>query len=117
RLTDAVSLEVWPGEIVGLIGESGSGKTMTALAVLGLLPRGIAIAGGDLRLSGKSLVGLSKPELRAIRGDRIAMIPQDAMRALNPVLRIDRQVGEPYVIHRASAWPSARAKAVELLAD
>jgi oligopeptide/dipeptide ABC transporter ATP-binding protein len=117
RLTDAVSLEVWPGEIVGLIGESGSGKTMTALAALGLLPRDIVIAGGDLRLAGQSLMGLSKAELRAIRGDRIAMIPQDAMRALNPVLRIDRQVGEPYVIHRASAWSAARSRAVELLAD
>jgi oligopeptide/dipeptide ABC transporter ATP-binding protein len=117
RLTDAISLEVWPGEIVGLIGESGSGKTMTALAALGLLPRGIRVTGGHLRLAGQSLVGRSKAELRTLRGDRIAMIPQDALRALNPVLRIDRQVGEPYVIHRASAWPSARSRAVELLAD
>jgi peptide/nickel transport system ATP-binding protein len=117
RLTDAVSLQVWPGEIVGLIGESGSGKTMTALSLLGLLPRGVGIAGGEARLSGQSLIGLSPSELRAIRGDRIAMIPQDALRALNPVLRIDRQVGEPYVIHRRSAWSAARARAVQLLAD
>jgi oligopeptide/dipeptide ABC transporter ATP-binding protein len=117
RLVDRVSLEVWPGEIVGLIGESGSGKTMTALSILGLLPRGVRVTGGDIRLSGRSLVGLGEAQLRAIRGDRIAMIPQDALRALNPVLRIDRQVGEPYVLHRRSPWEAARAKAVELLAS
>jgi oligopeptide/dipeptide ABC transporter ATP-binding protein len=117
RLVDRVSLEVWPGEIVGLIGESGSGKTMTALSILGLLPRGVRVAGGDIRLSGRSLVRLGEAELRAIRGDRIAMIPQDALRALNPVLRIDRQVGEPYVLHRESAWAASKAKAVDLLAS
>jgi peptide/nickel transport system ATP-binding protein len=117
RLVDGVSLEVWPGEIVGLIGESGSGKTMTALSILGLLPRGVRITGGDIRLSGRSLVRIGEAELRAIRGDRIAMIPQDALRALNPVLQIDRQVGEPYVLHRQRAWDVAKAKAVELLAS
>jgi peptide/nickel transport system ATP-binding protein len=117
RLTDGVSLEVWPGEIVGLIGESGSGKTMTALSILGLLPRGVRVMGGDIRLSGRSLVRIGEAELRAIRGDRIAMIPQDALRALNPVLRIDRQVGEPYVLHRQSAWDIAKSKAVDLLAS
>jgi peptide/nickel transport system ATP-binding protein len=117
RLVDRVSLEVWPGEIVGLIGDSGSGKTMTALSILGLLPRGVQVTGGDIRLSGRSLVGIGEADLRAIRGDRIAMIPQDALRALNPVLRIDRQVGEPYVLHRQSAWKAAKAKAIELLAS
>jgi peptide/nickel transport system ATP-binding protein len=117
RLVDRVSLEVWPAEIVGLIGESGSGKTMTALSILGLLPRGVRVAGGDIRLSGQSLVRIGEAERRAIRGDRIAMIPQDALRALNPVLRIDRQVGEPYVLHRQSAWEAAKAKAVDLLAS
>jgi oligopeptide/dipeptide ABC transporter ATP-binding protein len=117
RLVDRVSLEVRSGEIVGLIGESGSGKTVTALSVLGLLPRGLRVAGGDIRLSGRSLLRISEAELRSIRGDRIALIPQDALRALNPVLRIDRQVGEPYVLHRGSAWEAAKAKAVELLAS
>jgi oligopeptide/dipeptide ABC transporter ATP-binding protein len=115
RLVDRVTLEVRPSEIVGLIGESGSGKTMTALAALGLLPRGVRVAAGDIRLSGDSIVRMSAAGLRALRGERIAMIPQDALRALNPVLRIDRQVGEPYVIHRRSPWALARARAVELL--
>jgi oligopeptide/dipeptide ABC transporter ATP-binding protein len=115
RITERVSLEVWPREIVGLIGESGSGKTMTALAVLGLTPRGMRPAAGDIRLSGKSILRLSEAERRSLRGDRIALIPQDALRALNPVLRIDKQVGEPYVLHRQTAWHAAKAKAVDLL--
>ena len=116
RLVDRVSLEVWPGEIVGLIGESGSGKTMTALSILGLLPRGVRVAGGDIRLSADPSSG-RRSGPAGDPGDRIAMIPQDALRALNPVLRIDRQVGEPYVLHRQSAWETARAKAVDLLAS
>ena len=116
RLTDQVSLTVWPGEIVGLIGESGSGKTMTALSILGLTPKGVNIASGDIRLSGESLVSMTETRLREIRGAHIAMFPQDALRALNPVLRIDMQVGEPYVIHRQSKWEIAKAKAAELLA-
>jgi len=115
RLTDHFSLSVRPGEIVGLIGESGSGKTMTALAILGLTPRGIQIASGDICLSGESMVHMTKKRQQEIRGDSIAMIPQDALGALNPVLRIDRQVGEPYVIHRQSKWEIAKSKAVELL--
>ncbi|MFO1349537.1 MAG: ABC transporter ATP-binding protein [Gammaproteobacteria bacterium] len=115
RVVDRVSLEVWPGEIVGLIGESGSGKTLTALSVLGLAPRAVKIVAGDIRLAGQSLVTLSESERRAIRGERIAFIPQDAMRALNPVLRIDHQVGEPFHIHRRTPWWEARALAAQLL--
>jgi oligopeptide/dipeptide ABC transporter ATP-binding protein len=115
RITERVSLEVWPREIVGLIGESGSGKTMTALAIFGLMPRGMRAAAGDVRLSGSSILHLSEAERRALRGDRIALIPQDALRALNPVLRIGKQVGEPYVLHRRTAWRAAKARAVDLL--
>jgi oligopeptide/dipeptide ABC transporter ATP-binding protein len=115
RVVDQVSLEVWPGEIVGLIGESGSGKTMTALSVLGLMPRTARIAGGTIVLSGEPLTGMAEERRRSLRGDRLAYIPQDAMRALNPVLRIDRQVGEPLPIHRGTPWAQARARAVDLL--
>tara|TARA_B100001123_G_scaffold450440_2_gene621183 strand:- start:3134 stop:4162 length:1029 start_codon:yes stop_codon:yes gene_type:complete len=117
RVVDRVSLQVWPGEIVGLIGESGSGKTISAMSALGLAPRGASVTEGDVRLSGESLISMSEADLRKVRGDRLSLIPQDAMRALNPVLRIDKQVGEPYVIHRGSNWSSARSRVVDLLAD
>ncbi len=115
RVVDDVSLEVWPGEIVGLIGESGSGKTMTALAVLGLMPRAARLAAGEIRLAGEPLTGMTEARRRSLRGNRLAFIPQDALRALNPVLRIDTQVGEPLEIHRRTPWAAARARAVELL--
>ncbi len=114
RVVDNVSMEVWPGEIVGIIGESGSGKTMTALSVLGLIPRQAKLS-GEITLSGKALTTLPEAALRKLRGDRIAYIPQDALRALNPVLRIDTQVGEPLNIHRATPWQMAKRRALDLL--
>lgn len=114
RVVDNVSLEVWPNEIVGVIGESGSGKTMTALSVLGLIPRRARLS-GDIKLSGRSLTTLPEGELRKLRGDRIAYIPQDALRALNPVLRINTQVGEPLNIHRDTPWQVAKQHALHLL--
>jgi len=117
RVVDGVSLEVFPREIVGLIGESGSGKTMTALSILRLLPRAASIAAGDVRLGRISLRGMSEAELRRIRGRHIAMIPQNPMSAMNPVLRIGLQVGEPYVLHRRTRWREAIAQAVRLLGD
>ncbi len=117
RVVDGVTLDVWSGEIVGLIGESGSGKTMTALSVLGLLPHMAKITAGDIRLSGTSLEGLSEAQRRAVRGDRMAMIPQNPMSALNPVLRIGTQVGEPLVLHRRTDWKTAIAQAIKRLGD
>ena len=116
RVVDRIDLEVRAGEIVGLIGESGSGKTMTALSVLGLLPRGARVSSGRIVLEGQSVLELPAARRRALRGSRVALIPQDAMRALNPVLRVDMQVGEPLKIHRGLDWAAARRRAVELLA-
>ena len=111
---DGVSLDVWPGEIVGVIGESGSGKTLTALSVLRLLPKRAArVRRHPAR--GTSILDLSEREMRALRGDRIAFIPQDAMQALNPTLRIGRQVGEPLELHRPHGPRAAEAAAVRLL--
>ena len=115
RVIDDISLEVWPGEIVGVIGESGSGKTMTALSLLGLMPRRAAIVDGEIRLYGEPITHLPDAARRRLRGSRIAFIPQDALRALNPVLRVDLQVGEPANIHRQTPWRQAKARAVELL--
>ena len=100
RVVDRVDLAIDEGEIVSVIGEFGSGKTMMALAVLGLLPGQARVAGGSDRLGGKSLLDLAPGERRNILGTDIAFIPQDAMRALNPTITVADQVGEPFVIHR-----------------
>ena len=115
RVVDRASLEVWPGEIVGLIGESGSGKTMTALSVLGVLPKRARVASGTVALADETLTGKSEREMRRIRGNRVALIPQDALRALNPVLRVGRQVGEPYELHRRLGRAQSFSRAVDLL--
>ena len=114
-VVDDVSLKIGKGEIVGVIGESGSGKTIASLAVLGMLPRGARILSGSVHLSGDSLLDKPDSYRRAIRGDRIALIPQDALRALNPTLQVGLQVGEPLNLHRGISWATARRKAVELL--
>ena len=115
RVVDGVSLEVRRGEIMGIIGESGSGKTLTALSVIGLLPHGGRVLGGEISFGGKDLLRLSQHQLAGIRGNRIAMIFQDPTTSMNPVLRVGDQVAEPLVTHRDRSWRSARASAVELL--
>lgn len=115
NVVDDVALSVRRREIVAVIGESGSGKTLTALSVLGLLPRHAKVAAGRINLAGRSLLDLTPAARRNLLGDRVAFIPQDAMRALNPTLNVGDQVGEPLVLHRASPWAKARAAAVTLL--
>ena len=117
RVVDAVSLDVWPGEIVGIIGESGSGKTLTSLAAMRMLPRKARIVAGKLRLKQTSLLELSEREMRDLRGSAMAFIPQDAMQSLNPTLRIGRQVGEPLELHRGTSIREAAAAAVRLLSS
>ena len=114
RVVDRVSLEVWPGEIVGIIGESGSGKTLTALSVLRMLPKRARVA-GRIELGQRSILEQSEREMQQLRGDRVAFIPQDAMRALNPTMKVGRQVGEPLNLHERIPFRSAVAKATELL--
>jgi ABC-type dipeptide/oligopeptide/nickel transport system ATPase component len=114
RAVDGVSLDVWPKEIVGVIGESGSGKTMTALAAMRLLPYGAELA-GTIELGGRDIVSLDGPGMRALRGDRIVLIPQDALQALNPTIPVGRQVGEPYEFHRKVPWRAAAGKVIDLL--
>ena len=110
-----VSLSVDAGEIVGLIGESGSGKSVTARALLGLLPRGIGVTRGSAHFRGRDLLRLAPAELRAIRGAEISLVPQDALHALNPVQVIGRQVGEPIEVHTRQKRSHIRRRVRQLL--
>ena len=102
------------GETLGLIGESGSGKSLTALALMGLLPEGATLS-GHIRFAGTELIGLSEKERCRLRGNRIAMVFQEPMTALNPVHTIGRQVAEPLLLHKGWSAASARAEAARLL--
>jgi len=109
-----VSFVLARGEKLGLIGESGCGKSMTALALMGLLPEGATVE-GRIRLAGRELVGLDEGALCELRGDRIGMVFQEPMTALNPLHTIGRQVAEPLRLHRGLDRAAARAEALRLL--
>ena len=103
------------GETLALVGESGSGKSLTALTIMRLLPRNCQIASGVIDFGGEDLLGLPEKVMRRVRGRRIAMIFQEPMTSLNPVLSIGRQVGEVVQLHEGASARLARARAVELL--
>ncbi|MFF1263423.1 ABC transporter ATP-binding protein [Streptomyces sp. NPDC058321] len=119
KLIDSVDFTIRAGERVGLIGESGSGKSLTSLSVMGLLPEGLR-ATGSVRLAGvdHDLVGADEARMSRIRGKEIAMVFQEPMTALNPTMRVGRQIAEVLLIHRTRPdRASARNAAVELLAQ
>ncbi len=113
RVVDGVSWEIALGGRLGVIGESGSGKTLTALAIVGLAPDAASIT-GRVRLDGEDLLGRSDRDYAALRGERMAMVFQDPRTALNPVMRIGRQISEPLRVHRGLAKRAAGQAAVEL---
>jgi peptide/nickel transport system ATP-binding protein len=116
RAVGGVSFEVKPGETLGIVGESGCGKSVTALSVLGLLPPKIGrIVDGSIRFEGRELVGLDEAEMRKIRGNRIAMIFQEPMTSLNPVFTIGEQIAEAAMIHQNMDRTAALARAAEML--
>jgi peptide/nickel transport system ATP-binding protein len=116
RAVEDLSYSVYPGEMVAIVGESGSGKSVSALAIMQLLPPGTArIPKGSVRFDGRELLQLSDEEMRRIRGREIAMIFQEPMTSLNPVLRIGLQIMEPLTIHLGMDDAAARARAIELL--
>ena len=94
KAVDGVSFAIAPGEVLGLVGESGCGKSMTGFSIIGLIDPPGRIVSGAMRFKGEDLVGMPEEELRALRGNRIAMIFQDPMMTLNPVLRVDTQMIE-----------------------
>ncbi|MBU3067737.1 ABC transporter ATP-binding protein [Nocardia sp. NEAU-G5] len=115
RAVDGVSLHVGRGELLGLVGESGCGKTMTALSILRLLPEGGRIASGRILLGGQDIAQMSEPELRRVRGGRIGMIFQDPLTSLNPAIRIGRQVAEPLGLHSNLTAAERRERVIEIL--
>ena len=117
-VVDGLSFDLVRGETLCLAGESGSGKSMTALAIMGLLPRPMArVAGGSIRLGDRELTGLPEAAYRDVRAARIAMIFQEPMTSLNPVLRIGTQLAEVLLAHGACPRREVRARAARLLAD
>ena len=114
RAVDGVSFQVAPGETLGIVGESGSGKSMTALSIMRLLEEPGFIAGGSIRFRGRDVLKMSPRELRAMRGGDVAMVFQDPMTSLNPVLRIGRQIAEAMQVHGRSAKEAA-SRGVSLL--
>ncbi|MCM2397903.1 ABC transporter ATP-binding protein [Rhizobium sp. S95] len=114
QVLHGINLDVKPGEALGLVGESGCGKSVTWLAALGLLP-GKATVSGSVRVDGKELCGGPRSALEAVRGGKIAMIFQDPSSSLNPVLRIGRQITEALSLHRGLRGEAAKAEALRLL--
>jgi oligopeptide/dipeptide ABC transporter ATP-binding protein len=112
---DGLSFEVQEGETLGIVGESGCGKTMAAMSIMRLLPRNAFIAGGEIRFGGRDLVKLSEAELRKVRGNDIGIVFQDPMTSLNPTMTIGKQIAEGVLIHRDVSHDAAMARAVECL--
>ena len=115
KAVDGVSFSVGRGKVMGLVGESGSGKTVTGFSIIGLVDPPGRIAGGSILFQGRDLAKLSEEEMRDLRGNRIAMIFQDPMMTLNPVLRIDTQMIETVKAHKKVSTEEARQRARDTL--
>ena len=112
---DDVSFGIAPGEILGIVGESGCGKTMTSLAIMRLMPEQGSVTGGTIRLSGEDLVLASEARMRGIRGSEISMIFQEPMTSLNPVFSVGEQIAEVLCAHQGLSKREAKQQAVRLL--
>ena len=112
---DGVSLQIAEGECVGLVGESGCGKSTTGFSIMRLLPGNGHVVGGSITLLGRDLATLEEKEMRNVRGDEVALIPQDPMTSLNPTMTIGRQIAEGVRLHRDASRQQARDRALEVL--
>jgi peptide/nickel transport system ATP-binding protein len=116
RAVDGVSLTIEAGETLAVVGESGCGKSVTAMSILRLVPEPPARIAGVVRFAGQDLLALSEREMRKIRGNEISMIFQEPMSSLNPVLSVGRQIGETLRLHQGLGTRAALARAAEMLA-
>jgi peptide/nickel transport system ATP-binding protein len=115
RAVDGVSFSLAATEILGIVGESGCGKSMTALSVMGLVPDPPGRVAGSIRLAGRELIGLAESEMQRLRGNAISMVFQEPMTSLDPVMRIGNQIAEPLVLHQGLSRRDARTRAIDLL--
>jgi oligopeptide/dipeptide ABC transporter ATP-binding protein len=117
RAVDGVSFEVQPGETLGIVGESGCGKTVTSLSILRLIPEppGHIRPGSFIEFEGRNLLTLEPRDLRAIRGNQIAMVFQEPMTSLNPVFTVGDQIAEAAILHQGLSRAAGRARAIEML--
>lgn len=110
-----LSFSVREGGVTVVLGESGSGKSLTAKAIMGLLPKTARVSSGSIRFEGNDLLASSERSLRKLRGDRVAMVFQDALAALNPVVPIGKQIAEVYRIHRKTTKKQAQDEAIQVM--
>jgi oligopeptide/dipeptide ABC transporter ATP-binding protein len=115
RAVDGVSLQLQRGEILGVVGESGCGKTMTALSIMGLLPGSARVAGGRIMLDGRDITRLGQREMRRLRGSEVAMVFQEPMSSLDPAFTVGHQIVEAIRSHEDVSKATARQRAVEML--
>ncbi|MGL5437682.1 MAG: ABC transporter ATP-binding protein [Lachnospiraceae bacterium] len=114
---DGVSIQVPAGKIIGIVGESGCGKSMTAMSVMGLLRHPGKIVGGTILLNGRDITGLKPKELAKVRGNEISMIFQEPMTSLNPVYPVGKQVGEAILLHQKMSREEAKQRVIEIFRE
>jgi oligopeptide/dipeptide ABC transporter ATP-binding protein len=114
RAVDDISFSIRPGEILGMVGESGCGKSVTALSIMRLLSSSAKIVSGEIIFRGKDLLHSSETEMQSIRGNQISMIFQEPMTSLNPVMTVGKQVAESLILHKKMSRKEARAEVVNL---
>ena len=114
RVLESISFSLEAGQSIGIVGESGSGKSMTALALLRLMPQAARIAAGRVRFDGQDLLSLPATAMQKLRGRDIAMVFQEPMNALNPVMRIGAQIGETILVHEPVSAAARRARVLDL---
>jgi oligopeptide/dipeptide ABC transporter ATP-binding protein len=115
RAVDGVTYSIPRGKVLGLVGESGCGKSVSAFSIMRLIQHPGKIAAGEIQFDGRDLLNLSEPEMRGIRGNKISMIFQEPMTSLNPVFTVGNQIAEAVVLHQRVSWKEGRNRAIEML--